>query len=83
MARAEAGRHCTVQSVAPPWVGCSAFMHLNHLGDGGVLTHVCPTSTKEKIRSDLSIYSSPPRTLTKLPVNWLNRTSLKRVEGGE
>jgi len=32
MARAEAGRHCTVQSITPPWAGRSGLTHLNHLG---------------------------------------------------
>jgi len=32
LAHAEAGLHCTMQSITPPWAGCSALMHLNHLG---------------------------------------------------
>ena len=32
MACAEAGRHCTVQSITPPWAGRSGLMHSNHLG---------------------------------------------------
>jgi len=32
LAHAEAGLHCTVQSIRPPWAGCSGLMHLNHLG---------------------------------------------------
>ena len=32
LAHAEAGLHCTVQSITPPWAGCSGLMHLNHLG---------------------------------------------------
>ena len=31
LAHAEAGLHCTVQSITPPWAGCSGLMHLNHL----------------------------------------------------
>lgn len=38
MARAEAGRHCTVQSITSPWVGSSGLMHLNHLGACAALT---------------------------------------------
>jgi len=32
LAHAEAGLHCTMQSITPPWAGCSGLMHLNHLG---------------------------------------------------
>ena len=32
LAHAEAGLHCTVQSITPPWPGCSGLMHLNHFG---------------------------------------------------
>ena len=32
LAHAEAGLHCTVLSITPPWAGCSGLMHLNHLG---------------------------------------------------
>ena len=45
MARAEAGRHCTVQSITPPWTGCSGPMHLKNLGACVALPHVCPSST--------------------------------------
>ena len=33
LAHAEAGLHCTVLSITPPWAGCSGLMHLNHLGE--------------------------------------------------
>jgi len=29
LAHAEAGLHCTVQSITPPWAGCSGLVHLN------------------------------------------------------
>ena len=32
LAHAEAGLHCTVQSITSPWAGCSVLMHLNHFG---------------------------------------------------
>jgi len=59
LAHAEAGLHCTVQSITPPWAGCSDLMHLNHLGAlcGSyacmpVLDHKIVENT---IRSDFSI----------------------------
>jgi hypothetical protein len=45
LAHAAAGLHCTVQSITPPWAGCSGHMHLNHLGACAAQTHVCPSST--------------------------------------
>jgi len=32
LAHAEAGLHCTVQSITTPWAGYSGRMHLSHLG---------------------------------------------------
>jgi len=43
MARAEAGRHCAVQSITPSWAERSGLMHLNHLEACAALTHVCPS----------------------------------------
>ena len=59
LAHAEAGLYCTVQSITPPWAGCSGLVHLNHLGHCAALTHVLPVLDRRivenTIRSDLSI----------------------------
>jgi len=44
LAHAEAGLHCTVQSITPPWAGCSGLMHLNHLGALCGSYMYCPSS---------------------------------------
>lgn len=38
MPRADGSRHCTVQSISPPWVGCLDLMHLDHLKACAALT---------------------------------------------
>lgn len=60
LAHAEAGLHCTVQSITPPWAGCSGLVHLNQSRGVVRLLHMyCPSSTikivENTIRSDLSI----------------------------
>ena len=40
MARAEAGRHCTVQSITHSWLGCQGLMRLNHLEACAALTNL-------------------------------------------
>jgi len=58
LAHAEAGLHCTMQSITPPWAGCSGLMHLIS-GHCAALTHVLPVLDHKiveiTIRSDLSI----------------------------
>jgi len=43
LAHAEAGLHCTVQSITPPWAGCSGLVHLNQ-SRGAQLNSIVPTS---------------------------------------
>jgi len=45
LAHAEAGLHCTVQSITPPWAGCSGLVHLNQSRGVVRLLHMyCPSS---------------------------------------
>ena len=47
LAHAEAGLHCTVQSITPPWAGCSGLVHLNQPRGVVRLLHMyCPSSTR-------------------------------------
>ena len=49
LAHAEAGLHCTVQSITPPWAGCSGLVLLNQSRGVVRLLHMyCPSSTAGK-----------------------------------
>lgn len=43
MARAGAGRYCTVQIITSSWTRRSGLLHLNHHED--YAAHICPSST--------------------------------------
>ena len=47
LAHAEAGLHCTVQSITPPWAGYSGLVHLNQSWGVVRLLHMyCPSSMR-------------------------------------
>ncbi len=58
LAHAEAGLHCTVQSITSPLVGCSGLMHLNHLG---ALTRTCLLLTSSPLAKAVFFFRCFPQ----------------------
>jgi len=73
LAHAEAGLHCTVQSITPPWAGCLGLVHLNQSRGVVRLLHMyCPSSylpAKGNLTSCLSTRFAIMRALDKIKAN--------------